>query len=47
MVIDALTVHSMDKLEAALNALIADQKSEAAKVAEAEPEAAVPGETSK
>jgi hypothetical protein len=46
MVIDARPVNSMDRLEAALNALVADQKSEAAKVAEAEPEAAVPGETS-
>jgi hypothetical protein len=35
MVIDARPANSMDKLEAALNRLIADQKAEAAKAAKA------------
>jgi hypothetical protein len=47
MTIHARPANSMDKLEAALNVLVADgRKTEAGKAAEHDPVAAVPAETS-
>jgi hypothetical protein len=49
MIVDARPMSGTDRLEAALNALVADQKAEAAeaaKAAEHDPVAAVPAETS-